>query len=37
VIPQKEFRSVLVDNKKTVPEKGSVKLKTGHNNIEIVY
>jgi alpha-L-rhamnosidase len=37
VIPQKEFRSVLVDNKNTVPEKGSVKLKPGHYNIEIVY
>jgi alpha-L-rhamnosidase len=37
VIPSKVFRSVQVNNEKTIALKGIVKLKAGHNNIEIVY
>jgi alpha-L-rhamnosidase len=37
VIPKKEVISVLVNNRKTSASKGSVKLKTGNNNIEIVF
>jgi alpha-L-rhamnosidase len=36
VIPTKMFRSVQINNEKAIALKGIVKLKAGHNNIEIV-